>query len=137
MWLIDTSVWIDFLRGEENAPVIQLKELLRNNVPFFLTAVIYQEILQGADSEKRFDQYRDYFGTQRFVHPADQLDSYHEAAKLCVQCRKQGITIRSTTDCLIAQIALENDLMVLHNDRDFELMATVITNLRIFKPRNP
>jgi predicted nucleic acid-binding protein len=131
MWLIDTSVWIHFLRGEDNAPVIQLKELLRNDIPFFLTAVIYQEILQGADSRERFDQYQDYFGTQRFVHPANQLESYLEAAKLYFQCRKQGITIRSTIDYLSAQIALENDLTLLHNDRDYVLMAQVITGLKI------
>lgn len=137
MWLIDTSVWIDFLRGEDNAPVIQLKELLLNNVPFFLTAVIYQEILQGADSKERFDQYRNYFGTQRFVHPANRLESYVEAAKLYFLCRKQGITVRSTIDCLIAQIAMENDLTVLHNDRDYEQMAKAIPNLKIFKNHQP
>jgi len=137
MWLIDTSVWIDFLRGEDNDAVSQLKELLRNEVPFFLTPVVYQEILQGADSKKRFEQYRDYFGTQRYVHPVDPIESYSEAAKLYFRCRKEGITIRSTIDCLIAQIALEHDLTVLHNDRDYEMMAQAITKLKIFKSRVP
>jgi predicted nucleic acid-binding protein len=43
-----------------------------------------------------------------------------------LDCRKKGITIRSTIDCLIAQTALENDLILLHEDYDFDLMAKVI-----------
>ncbi len=41
-------------------------------------------------------------------------------------CRKKGITVRSTIHCLIAQIVLEHDLFLLHNDMDFEYMAPVI-----------
>jgi predicted nucleic acid-binding protein len=37
----------------------------------------------------------------------------------------KGITVRSTADCLIAQIAIENKLLLLHNDRDFEAMSAV------------
>lgn len=52
MWLIDTSTWIDFLRGTDNQPVLKLKDIIETGVPFYLTPIIFQEILQGADSEK-------------------------------------------------------------------------------------
>lgn len=131
MWLVDTSVWIDFLRGSDNAPVCKLKELLQLEANFFLTPIIYQEILQGASSEKHLKQYRTYFQSQLFVHPSDPTETHYQAARIYYLCRKQGITIRSTIDCLIARIAIEHDLILLHNDRDFETMAKVITKLKI------
>jgi predicted nucleic acid-binding protein len=48
-----------------------------------------------------------------------------------MRCRRKGMTIRSTIDCLIAQIAIEHDLELLHSDRDFENMVSVIPELKI------
>ncbi len=48
------------------------------------------------------------------------------SARLYMDCRKKGITIRSTIDCLIAETALENNLLLLHSDNDFNTMAKVI-----------
>ncbi|MDF2529848.1 MAG: PilT protein domain protein, partial [Gammaproteobacteria bacterium] len=56
---------------------------------------------------------------------------YQLAAEHYFKCRKKGLTIRSTIDCLIAQIAIENDLLLLHNDRDFVSMAGIITDLQL------
>ena len=47
-------------------------------------------------------------------------------------CRKQGYTIRSTIDLIIAQIAIENDLFLLHNDRYFDNISQVIKELKIY-----
>lgn len=109
MLLVDTSVWIDFLKGQSNEAVVWLKRLLSAGLPVGITSLIYQEILQGADSESRFAQFKDYFGSQRFYHPRDPVESHAQAAQLYVRCRRQGVTIRSTVDCLIAQIAIEHD----------------------------
>lgn len=43
-----------------------------------------------------------------------------------MECRKQGITIRSTIDCLIAQTAIEHDLLLLHRDNDFSAMSKIV-----------
>ncbi len=51
---------------------------------------------------------------------------YARAASIYFTCRRKGITVRSTIDCLIAQIALEHDLFLIHNDSDFDAMAPVI-----------
>jgi predicted nucleic acid-binding protein len=40
--------------------------------------------------------------------------------------------VRSTIDCLIAQIAVEHGLLLLHDDRDFAHMQTVESNLRCY-----
>ena len=47
-------------------------------------------------------------------------------------CRRAGVTLRSTIDCLIAQVALEHDLIVVHNDRDFDLLSGVVPEVRLY-----
>lgn len=130
MYLVDTSVWIDFLRGNPTSAVELLRRLLGEGASVGITSMIYQEILQGAESEVRFQQFANYFSSQRFYHPRDPIRSYAEAAQLYFRCRRAGFTLRSTIDCLIAQIALEHDLYLLHSDRDFQQMATVIPVLK-------
>jgi len=134
MFLVDTSVWIDYLRKVRNEPVARFEEILEHGYPFGITGVIYQEVLQGADSEKSFARLEEYLSTQEFFEPEDPLATYTEAARIYFRCRRAGITIRSTVDCLIARIAIEHDLLLLHNDRDFEFIASVIPGLRLFSP---
>lgn len=55
--------------------------------------------------------------------------SYEAAALIYLNCRRKGVTIRSSLDCLTAQCAIENKLTLLHNDYDFKHMAGVITEL--------
>ena len=57
-----------------------------------------------------------------FVH-AKNYDTYIHAVDIYRECRKKGFTIRKTIDCLIAAIAIENNLALLHNDRDFSNIA--------------
>ena len=111
MYLIDTSIWVAYLRQEKNAGVTYLQTILKKQQPFGITSVIYQEILQGAAVEKDFSRLVNYFGTQRFYHPLHSVTSYENAAKLYFLSRKKGITIRSTIDCLIAQIAIHTEEM--------------------------
>ena len=87
--------------------------------------MIYQEVLQGAKSEKEYAGLKKYLSSQRFFHPKDPIKTYAKAAGIYFRCRKKGITVRSTVDCMIAQIAIESELLLLHNDRDFEAMAAV------------
>ena len=126
MILVDTSVLIDFFRGVSNDPTDRMREVLGHQMPFGITPVIYQEVLQGASSEKDYTRLKDYLSTQRFFHPQHPVKTYEGAALIYFSCRRKGITIRSTIDCLIAQIALEYDLLLLHNDNDFSLMAPII-----------
>ena len=87
--------------------------------------MIYQEVLQGAKSEKEYAGLKKYLSSQRFFHPQDPIETFAKAARIYFRCRKKGITVRSTVDCMIAQIAIENELLLLHNDKGFEAMAAV------------
>ena len=131
MYLVDTSAWVDYLQERTTEAAGLLTEVLDRGVPFSITASIYQELLQGAASEKDFVKLAEYLGTQRFHYPEDPVDSYRQAALLYLRCRRAGVTIRSTIDCLIARQAIEGDLFLLHNDRDFANMARVIPELKL------
>lgn len=126
MILVDTSVLIDFFKGEYTIPCQKFHSLLESNVSFGITSQIFQEVLQGAKSINEFNKLHRYLESQIFFHPKNIVESYAEAARIYFDCRKKGITIRSTIDCLIAQITMEHDLLLLHNDSDFEAMAKVI-----------
>ena len=126
MILVDTSVLIDFFQKNENPSVLKFKEIITREIPFGITSQIYQEILQGTKTQKDFTHLKSYLETQIFYHPKDSIESYARAAQLYQKCRQQGITPRSTIDCLIAQIAIEHKLSLLHHDKDFDRMASVI-----------
>ncbi|MFU8789259.1 MAG: PIN domain-containing protein [Methylobacter sp.] len=52
---------------------------------------------------------------------------------ICIfPARRQGITIRSTIDCLIAQIAIEHDLILLHSDKDFLQLTKTAPQLKLY-----
>ncbi len=135
MILVDTSVLIDFFKGIKNPAEVRFKSILEQDIPFGITALIYQEVLQGAKSEKEYAGLKKYLSSQRFFHPQDPIETFAEAARIYFRCRKKGITVRSTVDCLIAQIAIENKLLLLHNDRDFEAM-TAVAPLKLFDPKS-
>ena len=125
MILVDTSVLIGFFKGINNPAEVGFKFILEQDIPFGITSLIYQEVLQGAKSEKEYAGLKRYLSSQRFFDPQDPIETSAKAAQIYYKCRKKGIAVRSTVDCLIAQIAIENELLLLHNDRDFEAMAVV------------
>lgn len=42
-----------------------------------------------------------------------------------MECRTKGLPVRGAVDCLIAELALENDAVLLHCDADFDRIALV------------
>lgn len=130
MYLIDTSVWIDYIKGRDVRQVHFLDQILSNPLAIGITDIIYMEILQGASDQTTFDQFRRYFCGQKFYRFPDPEFSHAAAAQIYFDCRRKGITVRSTLDCLIAQCAIEHELILLHQDNDFKYMATALPALR-------
>jgi predicted nucleic acid-binding protein len=130
MYLVDTSVWISYLQDGDSPAAALLDKLLGNPLAIGINHQIYLEILQGAKDKKTFDQLDSYFSGQRFHGFSEAAASYREAARIYFNCRRNGITIRSSIDCLIAQCALENDLILLHEDRDYLRMQTYLPDLK-------
>jgi predicted nucleic acid-binding protein len=126
VYLVDTSVWVDFFKASTNPPVERLKELLRGGAEIGVSATILQEILQGTADELQFEKYRSYFETQPIYLPRDPIKTAIAAARIYFDCRRRGITVRSSNDCLIAQTAVDHRLILLHNDEDFRRIGMVL-----------
>lgn len=132
MLLIDTSVWIGVFRDRSGQVRQQLETLIANR-EVILTRFTQLELLQGSLNEQEWNLLSTYLETQDYVEFTDQ--SWQAAARIYFDLRRQGLTVRSPIDCCIAQVALENNLLLVHNDRDFEIIAQVrpLQNLR-FQP---
>lgn len=131
MYLVDTSVWIGYLRERESEAIARFVDVLDLGLPFGITGVVYGEVLQGARTPTDFERLKEYMSTQRFYHLRDPIVGYEEAARLYYRCRRSGVTVRSTTDCLIARVAIEHDVTLLHDDDDFVNMGRVVTELKL------
>ena len=133
MILLDTSVLIDYLKDTKNAATDKLDEIIDEDLPYGICDYVYQELLQGTKTEKEFKKLKEYLETLPFYYLSYGKGSFERAALLNFKCRRAGITIRSTIDLLIAEIAIENNLYLLHNDADFDNMAKKVTELKIYK----
>ena len=132
MLLIDTSVWISVFRDRSGQVRQQLETLIANR-EILLTRFTQLELLQGSLNEQEWTILSTYLEVQDYVEL--RPFSWQAAARIYYDLRRQGLTVRSPIDCCIAQAALENDLLLIHNDRDFETIAQVrsLQNLR-FQP---
>ena len=128
--LVDTSVWIDFFNGISSLSKIALHNLLQAEEDICISDYILTETLQGFKDDKEFEAAKGHLLTFP-IYGLKVPESYIQAAQLYRKCRKKGVTIRKTADCLIAQSAIEHRLFLLHNDKDFDRIAS-ICNLRIF-----
>lgn len=122
MLLIDTSVWISVFR-DRTGQVRQKLETLINDRDVFLTRFTQLELLQGSLNEKEWTLLSTYLETQDYVELTNA--SWQSAARIFYDLRRQGLTVRNPIDCCIAQAALEKNLLLIHNDRDFETIAQV------------
>jgi len=130
--LVDSTVWIAFLRGEEALTVRRLRRLLEAGEAA-VAPVIVQEVLQGAASPRAFRTLRAKLGLLPLLGAEGGCALHEAAAELYARCRWQGITPRSPNDCLVAVTALHHDVALLHDDRDFEHLATVAPRLRLIR----
>ena len=128
--LVDTSVWIDFFNGVSSVPRVSLRKLLEAEEEVCISSYILAETLQGFKNEREFEAAKRhllYLPILDLTNP----ESYISAAQLYRTCRKRGVTIRKTADCLIAQTAIEHGVPLLHNDKDFDRITSV-SSLQIF-----
>ena len=131
MILVDTSVWIDFLRGVNSRERSVLHRLIEGEKDISITEIVLTEILQGIKEDKDFNRVKDYL-LEFPIHTPKGVETYLRAAGIYRDCRKKGKTVRSTVDCIIAAVCIENGLTLLRKDSDFKLIESC-TGLKVFK----
>ena len=120
MILADTSAWVEYLRGTGSPLHIRIREALGNGEVAICDAV-RMEVLAGARGERHL---RDL---SRLLDRAVRLETvptdYDHAASIYRSCRRHGDTPRSLIDCLIVAVAIRTGTELLHDDRDFAVIA--------------
>lgn len=122
MILVDTSVWIDYFNGKPTWQTDLLDNYL-SNVPIIIGDLILTEVLQGFKSDKDFETAKSFLSVLSFR----QMGGYKvavQSAENYRKLRKAGITIRKTIDVIIATFCIIEDLTLLHDDNDFEPIAS-------------
>jgi len=132
MILIDTSILIGYFKGLKGESYDKLDILIDQNIPIGICNHVYQEVLQGAKTEKEFNLLKEYLNTLEVYDLRYGKKSYENAALLYFNCRKAGITPRSTIDLIIAQTAIDNNLLLFHNDNDFVQISHINSELKLF-----
>lgn len=118
--LVDTSVLIDLLQGQDTLEAKFLEWQVRENPQIIAVADLsFLEVLQGIRNEKTIEQTIKALQEFRVVSPCGQ-DLMIKAAQNYRFLRKKGITVRSMIDCLIATYVIEKGWFLLHRDRDFK-----------------
>lgn len=135
--LVDSSVWVSFLRGDSLAEVDMLVTALERGDPIWLAPPILQEVLQGADSQERFARWDRVIGELPMLVDENSAATARAAAHLYARCRWTGITPRSANDCLIAVYAINGRMPLLHRDRDFAVIAEVEPKLILLPETQP
>lgn len=125
MIFVDTSVLVDFMAGRWTAAATRLRDLEAEGTPFKIPMVCCQEVLQGAKDEAQWRKLAAVLRTQELVTASDPFATHLAAARIYFECRRLGLTIRSSIDCWIAQLVLEEDGLLLHSDEDFERIRKV------------
>jgi predicted nucleic acid-binding protein len=118
--LVDTSVWVDHLRGVQSAQTTKLETVLARE-PLLVGDLILLEILQGARDERHAARLEREM--RRFtILPL--LDDFlaTKAARNFRRLRRMGLTIRKTADIIIGTFCIERGHVLLHDDRDFDPM---------------
>ena len=122
MIIVDSSVWIDYFRGNATPQAERLDSLLGSE-PLAIGDLILTEVLQGFPSDKEFKEAKRLLTSLVVVDLGGQGIAI-QAAKNFRALRALGVTVRKTIDTIIATRCINGGYTLLHNDRDFEPFVT-------------
>ena len=132
MIVIDSSVWIDFLRKSGTPQESELVELVSSDHEVALTGPILTEVLQGCESDLEAERVSHHLLDFTLLEPESEVE-YTRAAHMFRKARSKGITVAGLGDLLVASACLTRGAFLLHNDRDFDNLA-LVSDLKIWKP---
>ncbi len=118
MIMVDSSVWIDYFRGQITPQTDCLDALLSMEL-LAVGDLILTEVLQGFANEREYNQARKLMMSLDLIEIGGQ-DNALLAVNNFRTLRARGITVRKTIDTLIATCCIQRDLALLYSDRDFE-----------------
>ena len=124
MVLVDTSAWVEYLRGTGSQCNSWIREAILADQPLGWSEPILYELTAGARSSRRAGELRALLLRGPML-AVEGLQDWEDAAQLYRSARSKGLTVRSSIDCLIAAVALRTGSSVLALNSDFEALACV------------
>ena len=121
MLMVDSPVWVDFFAGRDLPQVQRLDAALLSDEEIGVPDIVRLEILSGVRDDAALRKITSDLNALRRVSAVD--GDWDEAAALYRICRRNGVTIRSVVDCLIARLTMREGALLLANDRDFAMMV--------------
>lgn len=115
--LVDTSVWIDFFNGTSSPATDALARLIEDDADVVTCGLIAAELLQGVRRDRQRATIERHLLDMEWLTPREP-ETYLAAADLFRKLRARGVTIRSTIDCIIAQLTADSGVLLLAHDRD-------------------
>jgi len=128
--MVDTTVWVDFFGGKNTVQVQTLEQYLKDGEDICICGVILSEVLQGIREDSDYTKTLSRFDSFLFLQM--NRPTFVKAAELYRTLRRQGVTIRKAVDCMIASVAIEHNIALLHNDKDFDPIEK-LCGLRVVK----
>ncbi len=119
--LVDSSVWIDFLRNNATPQTQLLEQLIAEREDLCICGFVFTEVLQGIKDEKKYVATKQHLSN--LIYLEDDVSTFDLGATIYRELRKQGLTIRNSINCLIAATAIQHSCPLLDADRDYELMS--------------
>ncbi|HET8582858.1 MAG TPA: PIN domain-containing protein [Jatrophihabitans sp.] len=119
--IADSTVWIDYSNNRSFWQVERWESAIRSREAM-VTDAVRLEVLAGLAPTWSGPSIPAALDLCEDVMQLHRIDA-EEAASIYRGCRAHGETVRSLTDCLIAAIAIRNDVAVLHRDKDYDTIA--------------
>jgi predicted nucleic acid-binding protein len=130
-YLVDTSVWAGFFRERGTSANRQLDALIVADPRQVLGCPpVRMELSVDPNELRRRRLLRTYDGFQSTDILADDFDL---AADIYRAAQRNGHTIRSQLDCVIAAIAVRAEAVLVHKDIDYERMAECVSELAVLR----
>ena len=131
MELIDSSAWIEYLRDTNSRACNEVDRMWHDDPGAVATTEpVVMELLAGADSDRLFERVEKLMNGLQLL-PVDASVDYRDAAILYRAVRRGGHTVRKTMDCLITAVALRTGATLVHHNRDFDVLAAALPDLRV------
>lgn len=124
MYLVDTSIWIHALRPSGQTAIRSLLKPLIINGDTAITDWIILELMTGLRTPERQESLLEWLTpiTRLAFDPSWWPVAWEHAARL----RQRGVT-PAAADCLIATVALQGQIPLIHCDKDFEAMKPILS----------
>lgn len=125
MILLDTSAWVEFLRGTGSAVHLAVYELIETEQAIAVTEPVLAEVLAGARTDLDELRLRRLLGRFTLL-PFDAGADFDGAVRVYRRCRASGVTPRGLIDCMIATVAIRHGATLLARDADISRIADVM-----------